>query len=96
MEICKYCGNTIKDGEMKCSKCGIQYSPDEYKEHKVTIIIGYICSVIGFPFGIGGFIFGIYLITRPNKDVHNHGKIMCAINFLVLFILCIVLYSGGI
>ena len=90
MEICKYCGNVIREGDVKCSNCGIQFNPDEYKKHTAVIVIGYICSVLGFPFGLGGIIFGSYLITRPNKDVHKHGKIMYVIN-VILFIAILIL-----
>ncbi len=67
---CPKCGSIIPFGNVACPKCGFLLNQDK---HTAAIVLGYICSIFLPLFGI---IFGIYLLTRPNKDVHKHGIIM--------------------
>lgn len=67
---CPKCGSIIPLGNVACTNCGSLLNPDK---HTTAIVLGYLCSVFLPLFGI---IFGIYLLTRPNKDVHKHGIIM--------------------
>ena len=80
--ICPKCGSTIPFGSTVCVKCGNSLNQDT---HTAAIVIGYICSIFLPLFGI---IIGIYLLTRPNKDVHKHGIIM----IVLAIILAIVYY----
>lgn len=70
---CPSCGSLIPLGNVVCPKCG---NPLNQDTHTAAIVIGYICSIFLPLFGI---IFGIYLLTRKNKDVHKHGIIMIVI-----------------
>ena len=79
--ICPKCGSLIPFGNVSCTRCGALLNPDN---HTAATVLGYICSVVIPLFGI---IFGIYLLTRQNKDVHKHGIIM-----IILSIVLIVIY----
>jgi len=68
--ICPKCGSMVPFGNVACTNCGSLLNPDK---HTAAIVLGYICSIF---LPIIGIIFGIYLLTRPNKDVHKHGIIM--------------------
>lgn len=78
---CPRCGSLIPFGNLVCPKCG---NPLNQDKHTAAIVLGYICSILLPLFGI---IFGIYLLTRENKDVHKHGIIM-----IVLAIVAIAFY----
>lgn len=77
---CPKCGSLIPNGNIACTKCGNLLNQDK---HTAAIVIGYICSVFLPLFGI---IFGIYLLTRPNKDVHKHGIIMIVLAIVMVII----------
>ena len=77
---CPKCGSLIPNGNIACTKCGNLLNQDK---HTTAIVIGYICSVFLPLFGI---IFGIYLLTRPNKDVHKHGIIMIVLAIVMVII----------
>nr|WP_295000647.1 zinc-ribbon domain-containing protein [uncultured Methanobrevibacter sp.] len=78
---CPNCGSIVPFGNVACTNCGSMLNPDK---HTAAIVIGYICS---FLIPIVGIITGIYLLTRPNRDVHKHGIIMIvvAIVFSIVF-----------
>ena len=78
--ICPNCGSIIPFGNVACTNCGSLLNPDK---HTAAIVLGYICSVFLPLFGI---IFGIYLLTRPNKKVHKHGIIMIVLAILMVII----------
>lgn len=78
--ICKKCGSIIPFGNIACTNCGSLLNQDK---HTTAIVLGYICSIFIPLFGI---IFGIYLLTRPNKDVHKHGVIMIIISIAMIII----------
>lgn len=75
---CPNCGSIIPFGNVACTKCGSLLNPDK---HTAAIVLGYICSVFLPLFGI---IIGIYLLTRPNKDVHKHGLIMIVLAIVMV------------
>ena len=77
---CPKCGSIIPFGNVACTNCGSLLNPDK---HTAAIVLGYICSVFLPLFGI---IFGIYLLTRPNKDVHKHGIIMIVLSIVIAII----------
>lgn len=77
---CPKCGSLIPFGNVACTNCGSLLNPDK---HTAAIVIGYICSIFIPIFGI---IFGIYLLTRPNKDVHKHGIIMIILAVAMIII----------
>ena len=77
---CPQCGSIIPFGNIVCTKCGNQLNQEE---HKTAMVLGYICSIL---LPLGGIIFGIYLLTRPNKEVHKHGIIMIMLSIVILII----------
>ena len=77
---CPKCGSLIPFGNVACTNCGNMLNPDK---HTAAIVLGYICSIFIPLFGI---IFGIYLLTRPNKDVHKHGIIMIILSIVMIII----------
>lgn len=77
---CPKCGSPVPVGNIACTNCGSLLNPDK---HTTAIALGYICSIVLPLFGI---IFGIYLLTRPNKDVHKHGIIMIILSVVMTFI----------
>lgn len=77
---CPQCGSIVPFGNVACTKCGSLLNPDK---HTTAIVLGYICSIFIPLFGI---IFGIYLLTRPNKDVHKHGIIMIILSVVMVVI----------
>ena len=77
---CPQCGSIVPFGNAACTKCGSLLNPDK---HTTAIVLGYICSIFIPLFGI---IFGIYLLTRPNKDVHKHGIIMIILSVVMVVI----------
>ena len=68
---CMYCGSDIPIGSDKCFKCGKYLNPAANEKHTAVIVIGYI---------------GIYLLTRPNKEVHKHGIIIIVLTIIVAII----------
>ena len=83
---CMYCGFEIPVGSDKCTACGKYLDPSANEKHTAVIIIGYLCSF--FPwFSLISFILGIYLLTRPNKNVHKHGIVIIVITLIVVFVL---------
>ena len=78
---CPKCGSIAPFGNVVCNNCGSLLNPDK---HTAAIVLGYICSIFA---PIIGIIFAIYLLTRPNKDVHKHGIIM-----IILAIVLIIVY----
>ena len=78
---CPKCGSLVPLGNIACTKCGSLLNPDK---HTAAIVLGYICSIF---IPLLGIIFGIYLLTRPNKDVHKHGIIMIILSIIMGFIL---------
>lgn len=82
---CLYCGSKIPMGSDKCNVCGNYLNPSANEKHTAVIVIGYICSFIPFV-SLISFILGIYLLTRPNKDVHKHGIIILVITIIVAII----------
>lgn len=84
---CLYCGNIIPIGSDKCFKCGKYINPKANKSHKGAIVAGYILLFVPILSFIP-IILGIYLLTRPNKNVHKHGIIM-----IVLSIISVILWS---
>ena len=77
---CPKCGSLIPFGNVACTNCGSLLNPNK---HTAAIVIGYLCSIFIPIFGI---IFGIYLLTRPNKDVHKHGIIMIILAVAMIII----------
>ena len=77
---CPQCGSIVPFGNAACTKCGSLLNPDK---HTTAIVLGYICSIFIPLFGI---IFGIYLLTRPNKEVHKHGIIMIILSVVMVVI----------
>ncbi len=77
---CPQCGSIVPFGNAACTNCGSLLNPDK---HTTAIVLGYICSIFIPLFGI---IFGIYLLTRPNKDVHKHGIIMIILSVVMVVI----------
>ena len=91
---CPKCGSLIADGNIACINCGTILNQES---HKVTIILGYIVTIISsliFPFAgiIVSIIFAIYLGTRDNKSVRKHGIIMIVLAIAILIILLIISY----
>ena len=82
---CMYCGSDIPIGSDKCFKCGKYLNPAANEKHTAVIVIGYICSFIPFV-SLISFILGIYLLTRPNKEVHKHGIIIIVLTIIVAII----------
>ena len=78
---CSKCGTLVPVGNMVCTNCGSPLNPEK---HTTAIVIGYIGAIFA---PIIGIIFGIYLLTRNNKDVHKHGIIM-----IILAIVMIIIY----
>ena len=78
--ICPKCGSIVPFGSVACTNCGSLLNQDK---HTAAIVLGYICSVFLPLFGI---IFGIYLLTRPNKGVHKHGIIMIVLAIVMAII----------
>ncbi len=83
---CPKCGSIIPFGNDICLKCG---APLNEEKHTTAIVLGYICALF---FPIVGIITGIYLLTRPNKDVHIHGIIMIILA-IVLTVIWWILFS---
>ncbi len=83
--ICPQCGSIIPFGNIACTKCGHILNQND---HKIAIVLGYICSIFLPLFGI---IFGIYLLTRPNKEVHKHGIIMIILAIVMMIIWWLIL-----
>lgn len=87
---CIYCGSEISDGSDKCSVCGKYLDPKANENFTFVIILGYVCSILALLlsgnifFAITGVIMGVYLITRKNSSVHNHGKIIIIISVIDL------------
>lgn len=77
---CPKCGSLMPFGNISCTNCGSPLNPEK---HTAAIVIGYICSIF---LPIIGIIFGIYLLTRQNKDVHKHGIIMIVIAIVLIII----------
>ena len=77
---CPQCGSIVPFGNAACTNCGSLLNPDK---HTTAIVLGYICSIFIPLFGI---IFGIYLLTRPNKEVHKHGIIMIILSVVMVVI----------
>ena len=77
---CSKCGTLVPVGNIVCTNCGSPLNPEK---HTAAIVIGYIGSIF---LPIIGIIFGIYLLTRNNKDVHKHGIIMIIIAIVIVII----------
>ena len=82
---CPQCGSIVPFGNVACTNCGSMLNPEK---HTAAIVIGYICSIF---IPIIGIIIGIYLLTRPNRDVHKHGVIMIVLA-IVLSIISIMMF----
>ena len=84
---CPYCNKSIPIGINKCPYC--QNTLIEEK-HTAAIVIGYLFTALTLFFGIipgiGGIIFGIYLLTRDNQEVHKHGTIMIVLSVVFVII----------
>ena len=99
-KFCPTCGEELLDNAKFCKNCGAKLETTETantqeiqgnyevqkveNDHKIAIIIGYICAILIPLFGL---IFAIYLLTRKDSEKAKfHGKIMIAISVLMWII----------
>lgn len=85
---CPKCGSIIPFGNTVCLNCG---TPLNQESNTVTIILGYIGTILGSLFIpllgiIIGIISAIYLLTRPSKSAKIHGIIMIIILAIVVIL----------
>ncbi len=85
--------NTMKDPNQKEIKVGKINSnqgplPNSYK---ILIIIGYVLAVLG---GAFGFIVSIFLITRKDPQVKQHGWMQLSILVCWVLLLAALIFSG--
>lgn len=78
---CPKCSSLIPVGNIACTNCGSLLNPEK---HIAAIVLGYICSIC---LPVIGIIFGIYLLTRNNNDVHKHGIIMIVLAIIMMLII---------
>ena len=85
-KFCPNCGEKQDNESSKfCPNCGANLSvnSDKTKVNKSNNSIK--CSFIPFV-SLISFILGIYLLTRPNKEVHKHGIIIIVLTIIVAII----------
>ena len=101
-KYCPKCGEQLIDSAKFCKNCGFKlddveqnqqtnFSPDTVelsdKSYSISIIAGYICSVL---FPLIGVIIAVYLLTRKDSPrASKHGKYMMIIA-IVVWILSII------
>ena len=84
---CPYCLEEIYRGSIKCKHCNEWLNGKEKAEKKVsqvTIVLGYIFSLLG---GWLGLAIALYLVSRKEKRAQKHGGVMLLILFIWLIIL---------
>lgn len=94
-KFCPSCGEKLVDNAKFCKNCGTNLETNENvqqtyqvpmveNDHKLAVILGYICSVL---FPLIGIIIGIYLATRSDsKSAPRHGKYIIIIGLVIWII----------
>lgn len=86
-KFCKNCGFNLETNEETQQTASVQQTYQVEKvenDHKIAIILGYICAIL---FPLIGIIIGIYLATRKDSEnAAKHGKFIIAVGAIVWFI----------
>ncbi|MGL4669797.1 MAG: zinc-ribbon domain-containing protein [Methanobacteriaceae archaeon] len=97
-KFCSNCGAEIDAKAEICPKCGVRISGNSTSgegkflnsNHGIAIILGYIFAVLG---GWIGLVFGLYLITRDEKQAKKHGKIILLIDIVVILLYILLVFG---
>ena len=97
--FCSKCGAPLNNAQQQFQQpmnAGMNMAPQE--SHTAAIVVGYIFATIGTWFlNIFGLIitivFGVYLYTRDNEEVHKHGLIMIAVSVVITVVVWIIAFA---
>ena len=87
-KFCANCGSQIDVNAEVCPSCGVSVA--KKKSYTLTIVLGYIFSVLG---GLIGLILAIYNVTRDDESAKLHGKIQLII-FVVWIIIIAIMFAN--
>lgn len=95
-KFCKSCGKSLEDihqggDDVFKQPVNTQQTPipQASNNHKIAIILGYICAILIPLFGL---IFGIYLVTRNDANAKKHGKFVILISVVIWALSFMMLY----
>ena len=95
-KFCKSCGKSLEDihqggDDVFKQPVNTQQTPipQASNNHKIAIILGYICAILIPLFGL---IFGIYLVTRDDDNAKKHGKFVILISVIIWALSFMMLY----
>ncbi len=85
-KFCKNCGTNLETNEQAQTTTNAQQTYEVQKvedDHKIAVIIGYICSIL---IPLIGIIIGIYLATRNSESASRHGKYIIILGVVIWII----------